>query len=407
MISLLGIAGLLLVAWLASTDRAAINPRTVFGAFAIQVLIGCFVLYFPLGKQVLEVLAEAVASVLGYSKDGIDFLFGNLNDQSWNSVGFVFAINVLPVIVFFASFIAVLYHIGIMGWTIRILGGALQLALRTSRTESLSAAANIFVGQTEAPLVVKPFIRNMTRSELFAVMVGGLASIAGSVMAGYAMMGVALEYLLAASFMAAPGGLMMAKIMIPETGTPQDELDEVDDEDNQSYVNVFDAAASGALSGLQLAVNVGAMLLAFTALIAMINGLISWGGSLVGIDDLSIELILGYLLQPVAWLLGIPWQEANTAGSLIGQKLVFTEFIAYLNFTAVMTDLSTNSQAIIIIALCGFANFASIAILLGGIGTLAPSRRPEIAQLGLRALLAATLANLMSAAIAGLFLSFG
>ena len=407
MISLLGIAGLLLVAWLASTDRAAINPRTVFGAFAIQVLIGCFVLYFPLGKQVLEVLAEAVASVLGYSKDGIDFLFGNLNDQSWNSVGFVFAINVLPVIVFFASFIAVLYHIGIMGWTIRILGGALQLALRTSRTESLSAAANIFVGQTEAPLVVKPFIRNMTRSELFAVMVGGLASIAGSVMAGYAMMGVALEYLLAASFMAAPGGLMMAKIMIPETGTPQDELDEVDDEDNQSYVNVFDAAASGALSGLQLAVNVGAMLLAFTALIAMINGLISWGGSLVGIDDLSIELILGYLLQPVAWLLGIPWQEANTAGSLIGQRLVFTEFIAYLNFTAVMTDLSTNSQAIIIIALCGFANFASIAILLGGIGTLAPSRRPEIAQLGLRALLAATLANLMSAAIAGLFLSFG
>lgn len=406
MISLLGIAGLILIAWLASTDRHAINIRTVGGAFAIQAFVGGFVLYFPPGIQLLSSLAEGVSGVLSFSQAGISFLFGNLADQSWNNIGFVFAINVLPVIVFFASLIAVLYHIKIMDWVIRIIGGALQLALKSSRPESLSAAANIFVGQTEAPLVIKPFIRQMTSSELFAVMVGGLASIAGSVMFGYAVMGIKLEFLLAACFMAAPGGLMMAKLIKPEIGTPKDELIDLEEEDVQPYVNIFDAAASGALSGLQLALNVGAMLVAFTALIAMLNGLIGWAGGLVGFESLTIELVLGYVLQPVAWTLGIPWSEANLAGSLIGQKLVFTEFIAYLNFTEVMGDLSTNSQAIITIALCGFANFASIAILLGGIGTLAPSRRPEIAELGLRALLAATLANLMSAAIAGFFLSF-
>jgi CNT family concentrative nucleoside transporter len=406
MISLLGIAGLILVAFLASTDRRAINIRTVGGAFAIQACVGGFVLYFPLGKQMLSSLAEGVSGVLSYSQAGISFLFGNLAEQSWNNLGFVFAINVLPVIVFFASLIAVLYHIKIMDWVIRIIGGALQLALKSSRPESLSAAANIFVGQTEAPLVVKPFIRQMTSSELFAVMVGGLASIAGSVMFGYAVMGIKLEFLLAACFMAAPGGLMMAKMIKPELGAPNNELVDLEGDDVEPYVNIFDAAASGALSGLQLALNVGAMLVAFTALIAMLNAMIGWVGGLVGFESLTIELMLGYALQPVAWALGIPWSEANLAGSLIGQKLVFTEFIAYLNFTEVMGELSTHSQAIITIALCGFANFASIAILLGGIGTLAPSRRPEIAELGLRALLAATLANLMSAAIAGFFLSF-
>lgn len=406
MISMIGIVGLILVALLASTDRRAINIRTVGGAFAIQAFVGGFVLYFPLGKQMLSGLAESVSGVLSYSQAGISFLFGNLAEQSWNNIGFVFAINVLPVIVFFASLIAVLYHIRVMGWVIRIIGGALQLALKSSRPESLSAAANIFVGQTEAPLIVKPFIRQMTSSELFAVMVGGLASIAGSVMFGYAVMGIKLEFLLAACFMAAPGGLMMAKMIKPELGAPKNELVDLEGDDVEPYVNIFDAAASGALSGLQLALNVGAMLVAFTALIAMLNAMISWVGGLAGFESLTIELILGYALQPVAWALGIPWSEANLAGSFIGQKLVFTEFIAYLNFTEVMGELSTHSQAIITIALCGFANFASIAILLGGIGTLAPSRRPEIAELGLRALLAATLANLMSAAIAGFFLSF-
>ncbi len=407
MISLLGIISLLLIAWLLSTNRSAINLRTVLIAFAIQALVGGFVLYFPPGKQLLSILAEGVSNILGYSTVGIDFLFGNLSDQGWNNIGFVFAIQVLPVIVFFASLIAVLYHLHIMEWVIRIIGGALQFALKTSRPESMSAAANIFVGQTEAPLVIKPFIRLLTRSELFAVMVGGLASIAGSVMAGYALIGISLEYLLAACFMAAPGGLMMAKILVPETGAPKNSLEELEEEDIKPYVNVIDAAASGALSGLQLALNIGAMLLAFTALIAMLNGLFGWVGGVVGIDGLSIELVLGYVLLPVAWTLGIPWQEAQIAGSLIGQKLVFTEFIAYINFTSVMADLSEHSQAIITIALCGFANFASVAILLGGIGTLAPTRRPEIAQMGLLALLAASLANLMSAAIAGLFLSIG
>ena len=407
MISLLGIIILPLVAWLLSTNRSAINPRTVLIAFAIQALIGGFVLYFPPGKQLLSILAEGVSNILGYSTVGIDFLFGNLNDQGWNNIGFVFAIQVLPVIVFFASLIAVLYHLHIMEWVIRIIGGALQYALKTSRPESMSAAANIFVGQTEAPLVIKPFIRLLTKSELFAVMVGGLASIAGSVMAGYALIGISLEYLLAACFMAAPGGLMMAKILVPETGVPKNSLEELEDEDIKPYVNVIDAAASGALSGLQLALNIGAMLLAFTALIAMLNGLFGWVGGMVGIEGLTIELVLGYVLLPVAWTLGIPWHEAQIAGSFIGQKLVFTEFIAYINFTSVMADLSEHTQAIITIALCGFANFASVAILLGGIGTLSPTRRPEIAQMGLLALLAASLANLMSAAIAGLFLSFG
>ncbi len=406
MISLIGIAGLILIAWLASTNRRSINLRTVGVAFAIQVGVGGFVLYFPLGKQLLSNLTEGVSGVLSFSQAGISFLFGNLADQSWNNVGFVFAINVLPVIVFFASLIAVLYHIRIMDWIIRLIGGALQLALKSSRPESLSAAANIFVGQTEAPLIVKPFIKQMTSSELFAVMVGGLASIAGSVMFGYAVMGIDLEFLLAACFMAAPGGLMMAKIIKPEIGSPINKLEGLEEEEVKPYVNVFDAASSGALSGLQLALNVGAMLVAFTALIAMLNALIGWVGSVFGFEALTIELILGYALQPVAWALGVPWSDANLAGSLIGQKLVFTEFIAYLNFTAVMQDLGTHSQGVITIALCGFANFASIAILLGGIGTLAPTRRSEIAQLGLRALLAATLANLMSAAIAGFFLSF-
>ena len=405
MVSLIGIASLIFVALLVSTNRQAINVRTVVLAFIIQAGIGALVLYFPWGKLILTNLAEIVSSILSYSQDGIGFLFGNLANQSWNNIGFVFAINVLPVIVFFAALIAVLYHIRIMELVIRLIGGALQLALKCSRPESLSAAANIFVGQTEAPLVVKPFIKQMTSSELFAVMVGGLASIAGSVMFGYAVMGIDLEYLLAACFMAAPGALMMAKIIKPEVSSPIDHLSGLEGSEINPYVNVFDAAATGALSGLHLALNVGAMLVAFTALIAMLNAFVGWVGSLFGFDMLTIELVLGYIMQPVAWALGIPWSEASIAGSLIGQKLVFTEFIAYMNFTTMLPELSADSQAVITIALCGFANFASIAILLGGIGTLAPNRRSEIAKLGLLALLAATLANLMSAAIAGFYLS--
>ncbi|GMM69827.1 NupC/NupG family nucleoside CNT transporter [Alteromonas sp. MTD1] len=403
MVSLLGIALLLAIAFALSSAKRSINWRTVGGAFAIQALVGAFVLYSEPGKEVLLAATQFVANIIAYSQEGINFLFGPIGDKS---IAFIFAFNVLPVIVFFSALIAVLYHLKIMGVIIKVIGGFLQKALGTSRPESMSSAANIFVGQTEAPLVVRPFIPHMTSSELFAIMVGGLASIAGSVMAGYAGMGVELKYLLAASFMAAPGGLLMAKIMMPETSTPNENLHEVDAEDS-GYANVFDAAASGAASGMQLALNVGAMLLAFIALIAMFNGLVGWTAALFGYENVTFEGILGYVLQPLAWAIGVPWEEAQLAGSFIGQKMVVNEFVAYLSFLENQSQLSEASQAIITFALCGFANFSSIAILMGGIGALAPTRRKEIARLGLKAVIAATLSNLMSAALAGFYLSLG
>ncbi|MFT5839500.1 MAG: CNT family concentrative nucleoside transporter [Flavobacteriales bacterium] len=401
MVSLIGVALMLFIAFLFSAHKKAINWRTVGGAFALQASVGALVLYFPPGIQFLLALTGYVENIISYSQDGITFIFGPLGNKS---MGFIFAFNVLPVIVFFSSLITVLYHLKVMNVIIRVIGGFLQFFLKTSRPESMSAAANIFVGQTEAPLVIKPYIPNLTRSELFAVMVGGLASIAGSVMAGYASMGVEIEYLLAASFMAAPGGLLMAKIMIPETEEFKNELTDEEAQDNQ-YANIFDAAASGAANGLHLALNVGAMLLAFIGLIALLNGLIGWGGSFFGAEDISFQVILGYVFQPIAWTLGVPWEEANIAGSFIGQKMVVNEFVAYLDFLKHQDDLSPITQAIVIFSLCGFANFSSIAILMGGIGAMAPTRRKEIAQLGLKTVLAATLANLMSAALAGFYLS--
>jgi len=403
MVSLLGIAVLLGIAFALSSAKRNINWRTVGGAFAIQASVGAFVLYSEPGKEVLLSATRFVANIIAYSQEGINFLFGPIGDKS---IAFIFAFNVLPVIVFFSALIAVLYHLKVMGLIIKVIGGFLQKALGTSRPESMSSAANIFVGQTEAPLVVRPFIPHMTSSELFAIMVGGLASIAGSVMAGYAGMGVDLKYLLAASFMAAPGGLLMAKIMLPETSKPNEDLHDVDAEDT-GYANVFDAAASGAASGMQLALNVGAMLLAFIALIAMFNGLIGWTAGLFGYENVTFEGILGYVLQPLAWAIGVPWEEAQLAGSFIGQKMVVNEFVAYLNFLENQSQLSEPSQAIITFALCGFANFSSIAILMGGIGAMAPTRRKEIARLGLKAVIAATLSNLMSAALAGFYLSLG
>jgi CNT family concentrative nucleoside transporter len=401
MVSLIGVALMLLIAFLLSSHKKAINWRTVGGAFAIQASVGALVLYFPPGIQFLLSLTSYVENIIGYSQDGITFIFGPLGNKS---MGFIFAFNVLPVIVFFSSLITVLYHLKIMNVIIRVIGGFLQFFLKTSRPESMSAAANIFVGQTEAPLVIKPYIPNLTRSELFAIMVGGLASIAGSVMAGYAGMGVEIKYLLAASFMAAPGGLLMAKIIIPETEIAKNELTEEEEQENH-YANIFDAAATGAANGLHLALNVGAMLLAFIGLIALLNGLIGWGGGFFGAEDISFQVILGYVFQPIAWTLGVPWEEANIAGSFIGQKMVVNEFVAYLDFLKYQDELSPITQAIVIFSLCGFANFSSIAILMGGIGAMAPTRRKEIAQLGLKTVFAATLANLMSAALAGFYLS--
>ncbi|CED61697.1 Nucleoside permease NupC [Moritella viscosa] len=400
---IVGVFVLLGLAVLLSDNRKAINLRTVGGAFAIQVAIGAFILYFPPGKELLQGLSFGVAKVIGYGNEGIQFLFGDLAKFK---LGFIFAINVLPVIVFFSSLIAVLYYIGVMSVVINFIGGGLQKLLGTSRSESLSATANIFVGQTEAPLVVRPFIKSMTKSELFAVMVGGLASIAGSVLAGYAGLGIKIEYLVAASFMAAPGGLLMAKIIKPETETPKVTLDDLDDSEDEKPANVLDAAAAGASSGMMLALNVGAMLIAFVGLIALANGITGSIGGLFDMPDLTIQMILGKVFSPLAFIIGVPWHEAEAAGSFIGQKLVVNEFVAFLDFVSYIknNELSEHTQIIISFALCGFANFSSIAILLGGLGSLAPTRRADIASMGMKAVLAASLANLMSAALAGLFL---
>ncbi|MFK8041301.1 NupC/NupG family nucleoside CNT transporter [Congregibacter sp.] len=403
LLAVLAIVLFIAIAWLLSLDRRAVSLRTVGGAFLLQVGIGGLALYVPAGRAVLESLSTGVARVISYGQSGIDFVFGDIGRYE---VGFVFAFHVLPIIIFFSALVAVLYHIGLMGWVIRILGGALQKLLGTSPAESMSATANVFVSQTEAPLVIKPYIASMTRSELFAVMVGGMATVAGSVLAGYVALGVEMRYLLAASFMAAPGGLLMAKLLVPEQQSAP-KTEEAMDLSIEKSVNVFDAAATGAGNGLSLAVNIGAMLLAFVGLIALVNGLLGGLGSLVGWDALSLELLLGNLFRPMAYLLGVPWDEAAVAGNLIGQKLVLNEFVAFGSFYEDKSLLSDHAQAVVSFALCGFANLSSIAILIGGLGTLAPERRPLIAQLGLRAVLGGFLANLLSAAIASFFLSLG
>jgi CNT family concentrative nucleoside transporter len=403
LISLLGIGILFGLGILLSSGRHQINWRTVGFALLLQFALGGIALYFPLGVAVLEAISNAVSSVLNNAQDGIDFVFGSIGAFE---MGFIFAFHVLPVIVFFSSLVSVLYHLGIMGWLIRMIGGALQRLLRTSKAESMSATANIFVGQTEAPLIVRPYITNMTRSELFAIMVGGMSTVAGSVLAGYVLLGVEIRYLLAASFMAAPGGFLMAKLLLPEAEKIASEEEEFTLA-FESHVNVIDAAASGASSGMSLALNVGAMVLAFVGLIALVNTLLGSLGAMIGFADLSLQLLLGYAFQPLAFIVGIPWEETRLAGSLIGQKLVFNEFVAFVSFTDQMTLMSDRSQAIVTFALCGFANFSSIGIVLGGIGMMAPNRRKDIAELGLRAVLAGFMANLMSAAIAGFFLSIG
>ena len=410
LISLLGIVVLLGIAYLLSNNRKAINFRTVFGALAIQVSLGAFILYVPIGRDALLAVANGVSKVISYGNEGIKFLFGALAGDKvfevFGGEGFIFAVRVLPVIVFFSALISLLYYIGIMQWVIKIIGGALQRMLGTSQAESMSAAANIFVGQTEAPLIVKPYISKMTESELFAIMCGGLASIAGSVMAGYAGMGVPLTYLIAASFMAAPAGLLFAKILYPQTETFNDDIEKVEMEKPSS---VLDAAAAGASSGMQLALNVGAMLIAFVALIALINGMLGGIGGWVGMPDLSLGMIFGWVFRPLAWVLGVPWGEAGVAGQMIGTKLAINEFVGYMEFAPYLTpdapmQLADKTKAIITFALCGFANFSSIAILIGGLGGLAPNRRGDIARLGLKAVIAGSLANLLSATIAGLFI---
>ena len=403
--SILGIVVLLVIAVLFSNNRKAINLRTVLGALAIQIGFAALILYVPFGRDALQATANGVSNVIAYGNEGINFVFGGLSDPS--NAGFIFAVKVLPIIVFFSGLISVLYYLGIMQVVIKVIGGALQAALGTSKAESMSAAANIFVGQTEAPLVVRPYIKNMTQSELFAIMAGGTASIAGSVMAGYAGMGVPLTYLIAASFMAAPAGLLFAKILFPQTEQFTDKQPETDD--SEKPTNVLEAMAGGASAGMQLALNVGAMLLAFVGLIALINGILGGVGGWFGYGDLTLQSIFGWIFKPLAYLIGVSWDESAIAGQMIGMKLAVNEFVGYLEFakylqpdTAVV--LSEKTKAIITFALCGFANFSSIAILIGGIGGMAPNRRGDVARLGLKAVVAGTLANLMSSTIAGLFI---
>jgi CNT family concentrative nucleoside transporter len=402
--SLLGMLFIILTGYLLSSERSKINWRIVLGAFGIQLAIGALVLYFPPGMQALEAVAGIVISVLGYAQAGINFMFG---DFASGNHGFVFALQVLPIIVFFASLIAVLYHLGIMERLVSLIGGLIQFVLGTSKAESMSAATNIFIGQSEAPIAIKPYLSSMSSSEIFAVMVGGMATVSGSVLGGYAAAGVDMRYLIAASFMAAPAGLMMAKLIRP--GASDDSSDNFDVHEeilaNRS-ANVIDAAATGALQGMQLAFAIGALLLAFIGLIALINGIIGWGGSFFGFENLTMQQILGYLFQPVAFLIGVPWEETRQVGSLLGQKFMLNEFIAYLDFVAnYQSELTPRTQAIVTFALCGFACLSSIAIVVGGIGILVPERRAEMSQLGLLAVVAATLANLMSATIAGLMLT--
>lgn len=402
--SLLGMVCILLTGYMLCSDRSAIKWRAVGGAFAIQLCVGALVLYSEPGKRVLEAVAGVVISILGYAQAGIDFMFGDLASSNY---GFVFALQVLPIIVFFASLVSVLYHLGIMERVVSVIGGFIQLVLGTSKAESMSAATNIFIGQSEAPIAIKPYLSKMSNSEIFAVMVGGMATVAGSVLGGYAAAGVEMRYLIAASFMAAPAGLMMAKLIKPETATQNsDDADIHDEIVRHRAVNVIDAASTGALQGMQLAFAIGALLLAFIGLIALINGMIGWAGG--WFEALTLQQILGVIFQPIAFLIGVPWEETRQVGSLLGQKFILNEFIAYLDFVAnYQSELSVRTQAIVTIALCGFACLSSIAIVVGGIGVLVPERREEMAQLGLLAVIAATLANFMSAAIAGLMLSIG
>ncbi|RXJ02172.1 NupC/NupG family nucleoside CNT transporter [Anaerobacillus alkaliphilus] len=394
-----GITTVFLIAFLFSSNRKAIKPRTIFGGLAIQILFGFIVLKWEFGKEKLKQLALGVNEIVNYANEGINFLFGGVFVA--DNVGFIFAFQVLPVVIFFSALISVLYYLGVMQIVIKFLGGGLSKLLGTSKAESLSAAANIFVGQTEAPLVVRPYLAKMTNSELFAVMTGGLASVAGSVLIGYSLLGVPLEYLLAASFMAAPAGLIIAKIMIPETERSQTSDDLQLEKDTES-TNVIDAAARGASTGLQLALNIGAMLLAFIALIALINGLLGAAGSLFGFEGLTMEMILGVLFAPIAFAIGVPWAEAVQAGGFIGQKLILNEFVAYASFAPQIAELSPKAVVVISFALCGFANVSSMGILLGGLGNLAPNRRHDIARLGVKAVLAGMLASLLSASIAGM-----
>ena len=424
-IGILGMAVILGIAYAFSSNRKAINLRVVGAALALQAAIAAFVLYFDWGRNVIRFLSDGVLAIISYSRAGIDMVFGPLADISIPTrgtieseygltmvpdapigVAFSFAINVLPIIIFFAALMSVLYHLRVMEWIVKIVGGGLRRIIGTGAVESMNAAANIFVGQTEAPLVVRPYLRGLTEAQFFAVMVSGLASIAGTVLAGYVIMGANITYLLAAAFMAAPGGLLMAKIIMPDTEPVPEGGHEKLVMERSQHGNVILAAASGTSDGLRLSANIGAMLIAFVALIALFNGLVGGLFGLAGIDGVTMQSILGKIFQPLMYLLSVPWAEAEVAGALFGEKLILNEFVAFSHLNTYLEGMSPRTVAVVTFSLCGFANLSSIAILLGGLGVLVPEKKEIIGRLGMKCVLAASLSNLMSAALAGLLLTF-
>ena len=413
----IGIAVILALAWLLSVNRKAIRFRVVAAAFALQAVIAWLVIWTSWGRAAIEGMSFGVANLLGYATKGTEFLFG---PNETNPLANTFAIAALPVIIFFASLIAILYHLGVMQRIVRWVGGAIGWVTGISRVESLGSAANIFVGQSESPLTIRPYLAALTPPQLFTVMTVGMAGVAGTILAAYASLlgNDYLPYLLAAAFMSAPGGILMAKMIMPDDIAPPGELpledgkapeDQVDVaetfEPGERPANIIMAAAQGAQTGVKLAVAVGAMVLAFVALVALANGVLGGIGGWFGQPDLSFQMLVGYLFQPIMFLIGIPWNEAGTAGGLFGTKVILNEFVAFIDLGQLQAGaLSERTRAIATFALCGFANFSSIAIQMAVTGGLAPNQRPVIARLGIRALIAGSLANLMSAALAGLMI---
>lgn len=407
LIGLGGIVIILAIAFLLSNNRRAIRPRVVIAAFLLQAGIAFLALYAPWGKAALQAASNGVSNLLGYAKAGTIFLFGSFVDDP---LGQNFAVQALPTIIFFAALVSILYYLGVMQRLVKWIGGGLQLITGITKVESLCAASNIFVGQSESPLVIRPYLAGLTPAQLFTVMATGMAGVAGTILAAYASMGIRIDYLLAASFMSAPGGILMAKIIMPDERVPKGEPQPIEEEpilvfdEGERPANIFMAAAQGAQTGVKIAVAVGAMVLAFVALVALANGILSGIGGWFGLEDLTFQRILGYAFAPLMFMLNIPWAEAQTAGGLLGEKVVLNEFVAFISLSGIQTTLSPASVAIITFALCGFANFSSIAIQMAVTGGLAPNQRPVIARLGIKALVAGTLSNLMSAALAGLML---
>jgi len=403
LMSVVGLFSMVLIAYIFSANRKAINWRTVISGILIQIVLGLIILKVPIGKEIFDGARELFTGILNYTNEGSKFVFGGLTDFS--KVGFVFATMVLPTIIFMSSLMSVLYHVGIMQVVINFVAKIMVKVMGTSGAESLSCAANIFAGQTEAPLVVKPFIGKMTKSELLAMMTGGMATVAGGVLAAYVGFGINAGHLLAASVMAAPAALVLAKIFIPE-----EEVSEtagfVKLKLEKNHSNIIEAAAAGAGEGLQLALNVGAMLLAFIALIAMFNGMLGWATGLFGIEGITLERLSGWFFAPIAFLIGIPWDDCINFGTLLGKKIIINEFVAYLDLKEMIEAKAMSPRAITMAtyALCGFANFSSIAIQVGGIGTIAPERRSDLAKLGMKCLAGGMMAGLMTASIAGIFI---